>query len=45
MPGAFGKWNNDNIGPYLPPYKKAADIIEASSLDYTVLRRMVDEQR
>ena len=38
MPGAFGKWNNDNIGPYLPPYKKAADIIEASSLDYTVLR-------
>ncbi|MCQ1122907.1 SDR family oxidoreductase [Staphylococcus aureus] len=38
VPGAFGKWNNDNIGPYLPPYKKAADIIEASSLDYTVLR-------
>ncbi|HCX3588211.1 TPA: SDR family oxidoreductase [Staphylococcus aureus] len=38
VPGAFGKWNNDNIGPYLPPYKKAAEIIETSSLDYTVLR-------
>lgn len=38
VPGAFGKWNNENIGPYLPPYKKAADIIEQSNLDYTILR-------
>ncbi|UXS28351.1 SDR family oxidoreductase [Staphylococcus delphini] len=38
VPGAFGKWNNENIGPYLPPYKKAADIIEQSILDYTILR-------
>ncbi|HBU9598682.1 TPA: SDR family oxidoreductase [Staphylococcus pseudintermedius] len=38
VPGAFGKWNNENIGPYLPPYKKAADIIEQSTLDYTILR-------
>ncbi|MBT2833660.1 SDR family oxidoreductase [Staphylococcus coagulans] len=38
VPGAFGKWNNENIGPYLPPYKKAADIIEQSNVDYTILR-------
>ena len=38
MPGAFGEWNRNEIGAYLPPYRRAADIIEASSLDYTVVR-------
>lgn len=38
VPGTFGKWNKENIGPYLPPYKKAADIIEESDLDFTILR-------
>jgi len=26
------------IGSYLPPFRKAADAIEASALDYTILR-------
>jgi uncharacterized protein YbjT (DUF2867 family) len=38
VPGAFGKWNKRMIGQYLPPYRKAANIIEASDLDYTILR-------
>ena len=38
VPGAFGEWNRREIGAYLPPYRRAADIIESSSLDYTVLR-------
>lgn len=38
VPGAFGKWNNKMIGKYLGPYRKAADIIEASDLDYIILR-------
>lgn len=38
VPGAFGKWNKKMIGKYLQPYKKAADIIEASGLDYTIVR-------
>jgi len=38
VPGAFGKWNNKMIGQYLPPHRKAADIIEKSDLDYTILR-------
>lgn len=38
VPGAFGEWNKKTIGRELIPYKKAADIIEASSLDYTVVR-------
>lgn len=38
VPGAFGEWNRKEIGAYLPPYRRAADIIESSSLDYTVLR-------
>ena len=36
--GKFGEWNNREIGQYLPPYRKSADLIEASSLDYTILR-------
>ncbi|MBP5988786.1 MAG: SDR family oxidoreductase [Piscinibacter sp.] len=38
VPGAFGEWNRREIGSYLPPYRRAADILEASGLDYTVLR-------
>ncbi len=39
VPGAFGRWNRDAIGaPTLDTYAAASDIIEASSLDYTVIR-------
>jgi len=38
VPGKFGEWNNREIGDYLPPYRKAADLIEASGLDYAILR-------
>ncbi len=38
IPGAFGKWNTNMIGSALGAYRKAADAIEASSLDYTVVR-------
>jgi uncharacterized protein YbjT (DUF2867 family) len=38
VPGKFGKWNKKMIGDYIPPYRKAADIIESSDLDYTIIR-------
>ena len=38
VPGKFGKWNQKEIGQYLGPYRKAADLIEASGLSYTILR-------
>lgn len=38
VPGKFGAWNRQNIGAYIPPFRKAADAIEASELDYTILR-------
>jgi uncharacterized protein YbjT (DUF2867 family) len=38
VPGAFGAWNRSQIGPMLGPYRAAADAIEESSLDYTILR-------
>jgi uncharacterized protein YbjT (DUF2867 family) len=38
VPGAFGKWNRRQIGAGLPRYRAAADTIEGSSLDYTILR-------
>jgi uncharacterized protein YbjT (DUF2867 family) len=38
VPGKFGEWNRREIGAYLPPYRRAADIIVASGLDYAVLR-------
>ncbi|MBJ6745470.1 NAD(P)H-binding protein [Streptococcus sp. 121] len=38
VPGDFGAWNNQAIGAYLPPYQAAAEIIEASDLDYTIFR-------
>jgi uncharacterized protein YbjT (DUF2867 family) len=38
VPGKFGAWNRREIGPYLPPFRRAADVIEASGLEYTILR-------
>lgn len=38
VPGKFGAWNRQEIGAYLGPYRKAADLIEKSGLDYTILR-------
>lgn len=38
IPGAFGKWNNQMIGGALKGYRRAADIIESSNLEYTVVR-------
>jgi uncharacterized protein YbjT (DUF2867 family) len=38
VPGAFGEWNRRQIGPVLGPYRAAADAVEASGLDYTILR-------
>lgn len=38
VPGKFGVWNRRQIGAYLPSFRQAADVIEASDLDYTVLR-------
>lgn len=36
--GKFGEWNNKEIGIYLGPYRRAADLLETSDLDYSILR-------
>lgn len=36
--GRFGEWNESMIGIDLISYRKAADIIEKSDLDYTIVR-------
>lgn len=38
IPGKFGKWNKKMIGADLVRYRHAADAIENSSLEYTVIR-------
>lgn len=38
VPGEFGEWNNQTIGEYFPTYRKCADILECSGLDYTIIR-------
>ncbi|ALG30397.1 NAD-dependent dehydratase [Glutamicibacter halophytocola] len=39
VPGEFGRWNRSTIGAAtLDTYATASDIVEASTLDYTVLR-------
>lgn len=38
VPGKFGEWNHALIGEDLKPYRRTADLIEASGLDYTLLR-------
>ena len=36
--GKFGEWNNRMIGSELVRYRKAADVIEKSTLNYTIVR-------
>ena len=38
VPGKFGEWNDENIGPYLGPFREATEAIENSDLDYTIIR-------
>lgn len=38
VPSKFGEWNTKEIGMYVPPYRKAADLLESSDLDFTILR-------
>jgi uncharacterized protein YbjT (DUF2867 family) len=38
IPGKFGEWNHAIIGEDLKPYRRAADAVEASGLDYTIVR-------
>lgn len=38
VPGEFGAWNANILGDYLVNYRKAVDVIEASDLDYTIIR-------
>ncbi|KRE97827.1 NAD-dependent dehydratase [Frateuria sp. Soil773] len=38
LPGKFQEWNKATIGEELKPFRRAADAIEASGLDYTILR-------
>nr|WP_315034479.1 NAD(P)H-binding protein [uncultured Chryseobacterium sp.] len=38
IPGKFGEWNDRMIGADLVRYRHAADIVEGSSLNYTVIR-------
>lgn len=38
VPGEFGAWNAKVLGDYLINYRKAADVVEASDLDYTIIR-------
>lgn len=38
VPGKFGEWNRAMISEDLKPYQRTADAIEASGLDYTILR-------
>lgn len=38
VPGKFGAWNRTMIGEDLKPFRRAGDAIEASGLDYTIVR-------
>jgi len=38
VPGKFGEWNKATIGDDLKPFRRAGDAIEASRLDYTIIR-------
>ena len=38
VPGKFGIWNDEIIGEELKPFRRAADAIEATGLDQTLLR-------
>ncbi|ETY73013.1 SDR family oxidoreductase [Lactiplantibacillus fabifermentans] len=38
VPGKFGEWNNTTLGSYLTRYYSAAEVLENSDLDYTIIR-------
>ena len=38
LPAKFNEFNKSQFGDKLTKYRKAADIIEASTLDYTIIR-------
>ncbi|CAL8897128.1 NAD-dependent dehydratase [Kocuria varians] len=38
LPEPFNTWNQSMVGPMLKVYRRAADMIEASDLDYTIVR-------
>lgn len=38
VPGKFGEWNHATIGEDLKPFARAAEVIESSGLDYTIVR-------
>jgi len=39
VPGEYGRWNHQMLdGGYLETYSAAAEVIEASDLDYTIIR-------
>ena len=38
VPGKFGEWNKKTIGDDLKPFRRAGDAIEASGLDFTLIR-------
>ena len=38
IPGEFGRWNQQVLGDYYHHYRQAADVIEQSDLDYTIIR-------
>jgi hypothetical protein len=38
VPGKFGEWNKYMVGRGMEYWRKAANILEASDIDYTILR-------
>ena len=38
IPGEFGRWNQQVLGGYYHRYRLAADVVEGSDLDYTIIR-------
>lgn len=38
VPGKFGEWNESAIAAFLPGFRKSAEMIEKSDLDYTMIR-------
>ncbi|MBL1070970.1 NAD(P)H-binding protein [Lactobacillus kitasatonis] len=38
IPGEFGRWNQQVLGGYCHRYRLAADVVEKSDLDYTIIR-------
>lgn len=38
VPGEFGRWIQANMAGYLAPYQAAVKLIEASNVDYTIIR-------